>query len=99
PVDVLGDEVRQPAADVGVEHAGRAEPGHPLRGDDLLGEALPEHRVVAQVLVQDLDGDGTAGAVVTEVDGTHAAGAETPRDPVRTDCGHASTMRHARHDG
>jgi hypothetical protein len=81
--DVLGRDPGPPAVDVGVQHLGGAEAGHPPGRLGLTPEAGPERFLAGQLVADGLDRDPLAGDPRRQVHGAHAAAAQAPLEPVR----------------
>jgi hypothetical protein len=82
PGDVAGGDPRGGGCGVGVEHGRGPLPADALRGGDLGGEAAPEVGLLRQLADDRLHGDGPAPVGAGQVDGAHAALAESGQQPV-----------------
>nr|WP_233617726.1 hypothetical protein [Actinomadura sp. WAC 06369] len=85
--DVLDDEVRRVGVRVGVQQSGRAAAPEASQHGDLAPEARGDGAVLVahQFGADRLDGDTAALAVLRQIDGAHAPGADASQDSVAAD--------------
>ena len=100
PVHILDHQIRRRVLGIGVEHLRRAERRHLPRPIHLAAEPAPKLRIMRELRPDDLDRHAAAFRIAGQIDGTHAALAETGEQSIRPQLDRvASTQRRGCHPG